>query len=267
VLAGSACSGELHNCARCHRYYSFSEAQEAAHAPCRYHPGAYGTGASGGDGAGLLAFASSLSPYWKCCGASEQDAAGCQVSNEHVQDGSFEKAAALLGQYNRAEAAKQWPPPPCVPPEAATAAPAGSAAPMPSKDKQTLLENGWKEVTVGRNDTLMGLALKHGVQPALLRLANRLSDDSLLMSHTSLLVPPRGWDPAAGGGGLAPQSEEQSRAAAVHYVQKAAGLASPEEARFYLDMAGGDVHSAVEDCRADKEWENHSSAAVVGGAS
>lgn len=239
--------GVLHKCARCYRYYSCKEPST----PCRYHPGAFVTGAGTATN-GVMGYSAGVLPEWKCCGASEQCARGCQEAEEHVLDLDFEEAASVFGKSNRQTAVRNFPP--SSPPKPSSAPPPATPHSAFADRKPTAKEAllGWKQVPVTRDDTLVGLALKHGVEPGLLRQANRLADDGLLLSHSTLLVPPAGWYPSAG-------STPQASSALGRVVRE--GKVSREEARYYLELAGGNPEAALAECRSDQQWEATSEAA------
>lgn len=211
----------------------------------------------------------------------------CSVLTHHVQDEHFLDMTVEYTYADREDAdVKAWPPLAA----AQGSAPADDGGP-PGK-KGVVLPEDWIEVRVtrcaavlggegwsdgeapkamaqrcadgvchGRSDTVSSLAVKYGTNPVMLRLVNKLSSDMMLMSRRSVLVPPdRSVAPPP------PMTEDELRDQAVRRLRKRMGGAgSLEEARFYLDAAGGDLDAALADYEADRAWERTNSGGLAKG--
>mmetsp|Transcript_2435 Transcript_2435/g.6128 ORF Transcript_2435/g.6128 Transcript_2435/m.6128 type:complete len:261 (+) Transcript_2435:135-917(+) len=238
----------LQKCTRCKTYFTFDTETKQPSVPCRFHPKRFT--AFGGVTPGVLA------GYWRCCGASRQHAPGCSVLTHHVQDEHFLDMTVEYTYADREDAdVKAWPPLAA----AQGSAPADDGGP-PGK-KGVVLPEDWIEVRVTRSDTVSSLAVKYGTNPVMLRLVNKLSSDMMLMSRRSVLVPPdRSVAPPP------PMTEDELRDQAVRRLRKRMGGAgSLEEARFYLDAAGGDLDAALADYEADRAWERTNSGGLAKG--
>jgi hypothetical protein len=59
-------------------------------------------------------------------------------------------------------------------------------------------------------------------------------------------------------------TEDEVRDRMVRRLRKRAGMGSLEEARYYLDAAGGDVERAVVEYQGDVSWEGRNAGLAKG---
>jgi len=245
----------LQKCKRCGQYFTFDTETKEPSAPCRFHPKPFT--AFGGPTGGTLAYGN-LPPYWRCCGASKQHAPGCKVLSYHVQDDSF---MDMTVQYTYTDRESVDLSSAC--PGLGSSSNDGSTSPLTERKSETktppVPESEWIEVRLAKSDTVSSLAVKYGTAPVVLRLVNKLGNDMMLMSRNTVLVPPN--NPSAAP---PPMTEDEVRDRMVRRLRKRAGMGSLEEARYYLDAAGGDVERAVVEYQGDVSWEGRNAGLAKG---
>lgn len=120
------------------------------------------------------------------------------------------------------------------------------APPDPQEAPPSAPERGWVEHVVGPRDTIMGLALRYGVTPGEIKLANQLPTDNLATARV-LRVPT--------GRVLPPPPPPADNPAAIIRRFRAANGVSEKEARYYLEEARYDERAAAAELAADLRVE------------
>jgi len=230
----------LHKCLRCNGYFTFNTDTMAPSTPCRFHPSKYSV--FGGSTGGTLQY-SCLPPYWRCCGSSRHDAPGCKQLPSHVQDERFMDTTMQFSLIDRDQAVADWPP-------AVAEDASGSVGSQDCSNPKPTAKD-WVEVRVTKDDTVAKLAVRYGCDPVLLRALNRLPNDMMLMSRSTVLVPPH--DPEVTPP-PPPLTEDEIRKRKLQELMRV-GRTTLEEARYYLAAADDNVAAALNELRGDLEWE------------
>ncbi|KAK3322380.1 hypothetical protein B0H66DRAFT_201331 [Apodospora peruviana] len=104
------------------------------------------------------------------------------------------------------------------------------------------------------HDTVTSLSLRYNVPIPVLRQANRLTSDHLLLGRRTVLIPS-----VRGGISLSPRpvegEEEEARKAKIRRWMVACKVADYDVAVLYLEQAGYDLDLATEAYFADEAWE------------
>ncbi|KAI0016689.1 hypothetical protein F4780DRAFT_783022 [Xylariomycetidae sp. FL0641] len=116
------------------------------------------------------------------------------------------------------------------------------------------------------HDTVASLSLRYGVPASVLRRANNLTSDHLLLARRTVLIPGTHY---RAGVSLSPRpvegEEEEARKAKIRRFMVACKVPEYDVALLYLDQAAYDLDRATEAYFADEEWERaHPAAARAG---
>ncbi|KAI5928613.1 hypothetical protein F4810DRAFT_717165 [Camillea tinctor] len=115
------------------------------------------------------------------------------------------------------------------------------------------------------HDTVTSLSLKYNVPAPVLRRANNLTSDHLLLGRRTVVIPGSHYK---GGVSLSPRpvegEEEEARKGKIRRWMVACKVPEYDVAVFYLEQAGYDLELATETYFADEEWERTHPAKAVG---
>ncbi|KAI1194890.1 hypothetical protein F5X97DRAFT_261902 [Nemania serpens] len=105
-------------------------------------------------------------------------------------------------------------------------------------------------------DSINSLSLRYGVPASVLRQANNISSDQLLMGRRTVRIPGQYY---RGGVSLSPRpiegEEEEKRKAKIRRWMVACKVHEYDVALLYLEQAGYDLQLATDEYFADEEWE------------
>ncbi|KAI2618720.1 hypothetical protein GGS26DRAFT_351536 [Hypomontagnella submonticulosa] len=106
------------------------------------------------------------------------------------------------------------------------------------------------------HDTISSLSLRYGVPAPVLRRANNITSDHLILGRRTVLIPGEYYK---GGVSLSPRpiegEEEEARKSKIRRWMVACKVHEYDVAVLYLDQAGYDLEMATEAFFADEEWE------------
>ncbi|KAI1816793.1 hypothetical protein GGS20DRAFT_583140 [Poronia punctata] len=106
------------------------------------------------------------------------------------------------------------------------------------------------------HDSISSLSLRYGVPADVLRKANNISSDYLLVGRRTVIIPGEYYK---GGVSLSPRpvegEEEEARKAKIRRWMVTCKVPEYDVAVLYLEQAGYDLHAATETYLADEEWE------------
>lgn len=105
-------------------------------------------------------------------------------------------------------------------------------------------------------DSINSLSLRYGVPAAVLRRANNISSDHLIIGRRTVIIPGQYY---RGGVSLSPRpiegEEEEARKAKIRRWMVACKVHEYDVALLYLEQAGYDLQLATDAYFADEEWE------------
>ncbi|KXJ97531.1 hypothetical protein Micbo1qcDRAFT_8429 [Microdochium bolleyi] len=111
------------------------------------------------------------------------------------------------------------------------------------------------------DDTVSSLSLRYGVPADILRRANNIHADHLLLARRAIMIPGQYYK---GGISLSPRpvdgEEEELRKAKIRRWMVACKVHEYDIAVLYLEQADYDLDAAVEAYLADEEWERRNPA-------
>ncbi|KAI1327858.1 hypothetical protein F5Y16DRAFT_181498 [Xylariaceae sp. FL0255] len=106
------------------------------------------------------------------------------------------------------------------------------------------------------HDSVSSLSLRYGVPASVLRRANNITADHLILGRRTVIIPGEYY---RGGVSLSPRpvegEEEEARKAKLRRWMVACKVHEYDVALLYLEQADYDVHAATETYFADEEWE------------
>jgi len=114
------------------------------------------------------------------------------------------------------------------------------------------------------HDSINSLSLRYGVPAAVLRKANNISSDHLLVGRRTVIIPGEYYK---GGVSLSPRpiegEEEEARKSKIRRWMVTCKVPEYDVALLYLEQAGYDLQLATETYFADEEWERTHPAAAA----
>ncbi|KAI1085713.1 hypothetical protein F5B20DRAFT_575222 [Whalleya microplaca] len=167
---------------------------------------------------------------------------------------SYTSSVASSSSSKGAPSAAAQPPPPYTP--VATLLP----PPNPSDEKAAPLEEEPAEDILHflnhEHDTVSSLSLRYGVPAPVLRRANNITSDHLLLGRRTVVVP---GAYCRGRVSLSPRpvegEDEEARKAKIRRWMVACKVHEYDVAVLYLEQAGYDIEVATEAYFADEAWE------------
>ncbi|KAI0128634.1 hypothetical protein BJ170DRAFT_622418 [Xylariales sp. AK1849] len=106
------------------------------------------------------------------------------------------------------------------------------------------------------NDSINSLSLRYGVPAAVLRRANSITSDHLLLGRRTVIIPGEYYK---GGVSLSPRpiegEEEELRKGKIRRFMVACKVSEYDVAVLYLEQANYDLETATEAYVDDEEWE------------
>ncbi|KAH9900357.1 hypothetical protein F4778DRAFT_137672 [Xylariomycetidae sp. FL2044] len=106
------------------------------------------------------------------------------------------------------------------------------------------------------HDTVTSLSLRYGVPAPVLRRANNITSDHLILGRRTVIIPGEFYK---GGVSLSPRpiegEEEEARKAKIRRWMVGCKVHEYDVAVLYLEQAGYNLDLAIEAYRADEEWE------------
>lgn len=110
-------------------------------------------------------------------------------------------------------------------------------------------------------DTFMGICLKYGITPIMLRRANYMLDDDLKLAPEVLVIPSLGDDVARSRRGVGKSQSREEKVASLitkskllRTTKRGSVELAPSEARAYLEMSDWDVNDAMKNFEEDNSW-------------
>ena len=195
----------LAKCSRCGRMYADDDRSS-----CYYHPGTHRGNPQ--------QIALTLSG-WSCCNVLAADARGCRLAATHTP---CPKTAAALARFPQSDV--------CLPADGARRRGAAEEREPPVVEG-VVVDLITHTVTVG--ESVASIALKYGMRRDQLVKWNKLLTPTVSPGQLLRVSPP----PKA--------QEEPSLGEKLRGFQKQTGSDSIEEARYYVEAAGGNVRAAV----------------------
>ncbi|KAJ2989580.1 hypothetical protein NUW58_g3400 [Xylaria curta] len=116
------------------------------------------------------------------------------------------------------------------------------------------------------HDSINSLSLRYGVPASVLRRANNISSDHLIMGRRTVIIPGEYYK---GGVSLSPRpiegEEEEKRKGKIRRWMVACKVHEYDIALLYLEQAGYDLQLATNAYFADEEWERMHPAKAIRG--
>jgi len=224
---------------------------------------------------------------WSCCKADEKDARGCKTSSSHIECeatsatllqiesmGSFAKPISTQQKARQFESNKLYPTidvekEEYIDPSIDLTINLKSFRIQPDPvtfeegknfldpDAQLVTENGQQYIKhiIKYTDTLRGLSLKYKVTPDEIKSANRITKDEDIWSHHVILVPYNGQLLRELNNDEKEKYRDEMRKRLVRRLMKTAKC-TEAEAVYYLQINAFNLDNAVEEFKADIEWES-----------
>ncbi|TDZ24201.1 hypothetical protein Cob_v002895 [Colletotrichum orbiculare MAFF 240422] len=153
------------------------------------------------------------------------------------------------GAVAAAAAASSAPPPPYTPTATAdTPSTSEKPASKPSEDTLHFLNH--------EHDTVASLSLRYDVPASVLRRANNITSDHLLLGRRTVLIPGEYY---TAGVSLSPRpvegEEEELRKSKIRRFMTGCKVSDYDVAVLYLEQSGYDLANAMEAYAADEAWE------------